>query len=165
MVRPKFGQWAGGNTLRKKVWVSIAVVSVLLAAYAFKKAATPSPVSGDEVPQPAAVTVPVLALKPPSVKVGSSPAVKVPQPQAVVPAVTTEAGPAEQEELSRDSAPSDSAPNVEAIIADTGNRFRALVGDVLVSEGSMVQGYRVRRVQADGVELEKDGQIWVQKLD
>jgi len=78
----------------------------------------------------------------------------------VVPAVATEAGPAEQEERSGDS-----LPQVEAIIADTGNRFRALVGDALVSEGSMVHGYRVRKVQADGVEFEKDGQIWVQKLN
>jgi hypothetical protein len=54
---------------------------------------------------------------------------------------------------------------VEAVIAGTGNQFRALVGDALVSEGSMVQGYRVRKVQADGVQFEKDGQIWVQKLN
>lgn len=146
--------------MRKKAWLLLAVVSVLLAAYVFKRASTPSPVSGGEVPQPPALTVPVLALKPPSIKVGSSPAVKVSQPRAAVPAVATEAGPAEQEELSRNW-----APKVDAIMADTGNRFRALVGDALVSEGSMVQGYRVRKVQADGVEFEKDGQIWVQKLD
>jgi hypothetical protein len=77
-----------------------------------------------------------------------------------VPAVATEASTAEQEERSGDS-----APQVEAIIADTGNRFRALVADAIVSEGSMVHGYRVRKVQADGVEFEKDGQIWVQKLN
>ncbi len=146
--------------MRKKIGLFVVVVAALLAVCVFKRVSTPSPVSGGEVPQPAAVTVPVLAFKPASAKVGFSPAVKVSQPQAVVPAVATEAGPAEQKELSNDS-----APNVEAIIEDTGNRFRALVGDVVVSEGSMVQGYRVRKVQADGVEFEKDGQIWVQKLN
>jgi hypothetical protein len=77
-----------------------------------------------------------------------------------VPDVATEAAPGEQEEPSGDW-----TPKVEAIIAGTGNRLHALVGDALVSEGSMVQGYRVRKVQADGVEFEKDGQIWVQKLN
>ena len=146
--------------MRTKIGLLVVVAAALLAVCVFKSGSTPSPVSGGEVPQPAAVTVPVLALKPPSVKVGSSPAAEVPGPQAVVPAVAAETGPAEQETRS-----SDSTPNVEAIIEDTGNRFRALVGDVVVSEGSMVQGCRVRKVQADGVEFEKDGRIWVQKLN
>jgi hypothetical protein len=146
--------------LRKKVWPFVVVISVLLAAYACRKASPPSAVSGGEVPQPATMTVPVLALKPPSVPVGSSPAAKVPGPQAEVPAVAPEAGPTEQEETSPDW-----TPEVEAILADPGNRFRALVGDTMVSEGSMIHGYRVRKVQADGVEFEKDGQIWVQKLN
>ena len=154
------GQRVGGNTVRKKVWLLLAVVAVLLAVCVFRRASTPSPVSGGEVPPPAAVTIPVLALRPPSVKVGSSPAPKVSPPQAAVPVVATEAGPAEQEELSGAW-----TPKVEAILADTGHRFCALVGDALVSEGSMIHGYRVRKVQADGVEFEKDGQIWVQKLD
>jgi hypothetical protein len=146
--------------LRKKVWPSVAVVSLLLAAYACRRASPPSAVSGGEVPQPVAMTVPVLALKPPSVPVGSSPAVKVSGTQAVEPAVAPEAGPTGQEEVSPDW-----VPEVEAILADTGNRFRALVGDTMVSEGSMIHGFRVRKVQADGVEFEKDGQIWVQKLN
>ena len=146
--------------MRKRVWLLLVVVAVLLAAYVFKRASTPSPVSGGEVPPPAAAAVPVPVSKPQPVKVISSPAVEVSQPQPVVPAVATEAGPTEQEERSGVS-----APQVEAIIADTGNRFRALVGDALVSEGTMVHGYRVRKVQADGVEFEKDGQIWVQKLN
>ena len=146
--------------MRKKVWLLLVVVAVLLAAYVFRRASTPSPVSGGEVPQPAAVTVPAPAPEPPSVQVTSSLPVKVAPPQAVVPAVATGAGPAKQEELSGDW-----APKVEAIMADTGNRFRALVGDAPVSEGSMIHGYRVRKVQADGVEFEKDGQIWAQKLN
>jgi len=146
--------------MRKKVWLSLVVVSVLLAAYVFRRASTPPAVSGGEVPPPAAAAMPVSAPKPQRVKVVSSPAAEVSPLQSVVPAVATEAGPAPQEELSGDQ-----APKVEAIIAGTGNQFRALVGDALVSEGSLVQGYRVRKVQADGVEFEKDGQIWVQKLN
>ncbi len=146
--------------MRRKVGLLLVVVSVLLAAYVFRRASAPSPVSGGEVPPRAAAAVPVPAPKPRPVKVISSPAVEVSQPQSVVPAVATEAAPAQQEEPSGDQ-----APKVEAIIAGTGNQFRALVGDALVSEGSMVQGYRVRKVQADGVQFEKDGQIWVQKLN
>ncbi len=144
--------------MRKKAWLLLVVVAVLLAVYVFRRASTPSPVSGGEVPPPA--VIPILAPKPQPAKILSSPTAKVSQPQPVIPAVTTEAGPAEPEERSGDA-----APQVEAIMADTANRFRALVGDTLVSEGSMVQGYHVRKVQADSVEFEKDGQIWVQKLD
>jgi hypothetical protein len=156
------GQRIGGSIMAKKVSLLLVVISVLLAAYVFRRPSTPSPVRGGAVRQRAAavVPVPVPAPAPQAVEVPSSPAAEVSQPQPVSPAVATEAGPAEQEELS-----SDTAPKVGGIIADTGNRFRALVGDALVSEGSMVQGYRVRKVLADGVEFEKDGQIWVQKLN
>jgi hypothetical protein len=146
--------------MAKKVSLLLVVISVLLAAYVFRRPSTPSPVRGGAVRPRAAAAVPVPAPAPQAVEVPSSPAAEVSQPPPVSPAVATEAGPAEQEELS-----SDTAPKVGGIIADTGNRFRALVGDALVSEGSMVQGYRVRKVQADGVEFEKDGQIWVQKLN
>lgn len=146
--------------MAKKASLLLVVISILLAAYVFRRPSTPSPASGGEVRQRATAAVPVPAPELQSVEVTSSPAAEVSQPQPVSPAVATEGGPAEQEELS-----SDSAPEVKAITADTGNRFRALVGDALVSEGSMVQGYRVRKVQADGVEFEKDGQTWVQKLN
>ncbi len=143
--------------MRKKVLLLLAVVAVLLAAFVFKRAATPSTVSGSEVWQPAAAAIPVAAPKPQPVKVPSSPAVKTSKPQPVVP----EVAPAVQEQQ-----PSgDRAPQVEAIIAGADNQFRALVGDVLVSEGGVVQGYRVRKVQADSVTFEKDGQIWAEKLD
>jgi hypothetical protein len=144
--------------MAKKASLLLIVIAVLLAAYVSMKPSAPSPASGGEVRQRAAAAVPVP--EPQSVEVTSSPAAEVSQPQPVSPAIATEAGPAEQEKLS-----SDPPPKVKAITADTGNRFRALVGDAFVSEGSMVQGYRVRKVQADGVEFEKDGQTWVQKLN
>ncbi len=56
-------------------------------------------------------------------------------------------------------------PKVEAIMAGAGNRFCALIGDGLVSEGATVQGYRVKKIHADSVEFEKDGQTWVQKVN
>jgi hypothetical protein len=54
---------------------------------------------------------------------------------------------------------------VEAIMAGANNRLSALIGDSLVSEGATVQGYRVKKIQADSVEFEKDGQTWVQKVN
>jgi hypothetical protein len=55
-------------------------------------------------------------------------------------------------------------PKVEAIMAGAGNRLCALIGDSLVSEGATVQGYRVKKIQAESVEFE-DGQTWVQKVN
>ncbi len=155
--------------MRKKVLLLLAVVAVLLAAYVFRRASAPSPVSGGDVRRPAAAAAPVPAPKPmraaapksQPAKVLPSPAVEAFQPQPLVPTAATEAAPAVQEQP-----PShDGAPQVEAIIEDAGNQFRALVGDALVSEGGMVQGFRVRKVQADSVVFEKDGQLWLQKLD
>ncbi len=145
--------------MRKKIWLLPVVVAVLLAVCVFRRVSTPSPASGGEVSPPAAAAT-ATAPKPQPIKVPSPRAPKVSRPQPVVPDAATEAAPAEQEEPSGDW-----TPKVEAIIAGTGNRLHALVGDALVSEGSVVQGYRVRKVQADGVEFEKDGQIWVQRLD
>ncbi len=50
-------------------------------------------------------------------------------------------------------------------MAGAGSQLHALVGDVFVPERSVVHGYRVRKVQVDGVQFEKDGQIWVLKLN
>ena len=147
--------------MQKKVWLFLVVAAVLLAAFIFTKVSTPSAVSGGEVAKPAAATVPVPAPKPQPVKVLPPPAVGTSEPQPLVAEAEAEVTPAAQEPQ-----PSgDGAPHVEAIIAGAGNQFRALIGDALVSEGSTVQGYKVRKVQADGVVFEKDGQIWVQKLD
>jgi hypothetical protein len=56
-------------------------------------------------------------------------------------------------------------PEVEAIMAGADNRLCALIGDSFVSEGATVQGYRVKKIQADSVEFEKDGQTWTQKVN
>jgi hypothetical protein len=135
-------------------------MSVLLAAYAVRRASTPSPVSSGEVPKSAAATAAVPAPEPQPVAARSSPATEQLPSQPVMPAAATTAGSGQQGESSRGS-----TPTVEAILAVTDNRFRALVGDALVSEGSAVRGYRVRKVHADRVEFEKDGRTWVQKLD
>jgi len=143
--------------MKRKAWVLLAAVAVLLVVCVIRRASAPSPVSGDEVRAPAA-TAPVSAPKPQPAKASSSPARKVSRSQSIQPAVTTAAGPAEPQAESGDS-----VPKVNAIVADTGNRFRALIGEALVSEGSEVDGYRVRKVQANSVWFEKDGQIWVQE--
>jgi hypothetical protein len=147
--------------MQKKVWLFLGVAAVLLAAIVFAKVSNPSAVSGGEVPKPAAAAVPAPAPKPQAVKVLPSSAVVTPEPQSTMPEAAVEGAPAAQEPQPSD----DGAPHVVAIFADTGNQFRALIGDALVSEGSTVRGYQVRKVQADGVVFEKDGQIWVQKVD
>jgi len=53
---------------------------------------------------------------------------------------------------------------VEAVMGGAGSRYQALIGDDLVPEGATVRGYRVKRIQADSVEFEKDGRVWVQKV-
>ncbi len=55
-------------------------------------------------------------------------------------------------------------PKVQAITGGAG-RFEALIGDGFVSEGEVVKGYRVKKIQADSVEFERDGKTWVQKVN
>jgi hypothetical protein len=64
-----------------------------------------------------------------------------------------------------DAPPQDSTPSVGAVIAVADGRLCALIGDALASEGDVVQGCRVRKIQADSVEFEKDGRTWVQKVN
>jgi hypothetical protein len=59
----------------------------------------------------------------------------------------------------------DLTPRVETIVATPDNRLCVLIEDALVREGSTVQGYRVRKINATSVEFEKDGKVWVQKVD
>jgi len=56
-------------------------------------------------------------------------------------------------------------PRVDAIMGGSGQKFQALIGDALVSEGALVQGYRVQKIYGDRVEFEKNGQTWVQKVN
>jgi hypothetical protein len=153
--------------MRKKTWLLLVVAVVLLATFVIRRASTPSAVSGSEVRRPAAA-VPVPAPKLQPVEVPSAPAAEASGPQPLVSEVVPEVAaevPAEVAPAPQEEPPRDRAPQVDAIIAGAGNQLQALVGDVLVSEGSMMQGFRVRKVQADGVVFEKDGQIWVQKLN
>jgi hypothetical protein len=50
-------------------------------------------------------------------------------------------------------------------MAGTGDQFRALIADIIVSEGAVVRGYRVKKISGDSVEFEKDGQTQVQKVN
>lgn len=61
--------------------------------------------------------------------------------------------------------PANSGLRFDAIHKDNNGRFYALIGDGFVHEGETVKGYRVRKVRADSVEFEKDGEIRVQKID
>ena len=59
----------------------------------------------------------------------------------------------------------DPTPIVEAIVTTAGDQVSALIGNDLVSEGSVVQGYRVQKICTDSVEFERDGKTWVQRVD
>lgn len=78
-------------------------------------------------------------------------------------AITSQKSRAETE-AAREQA-GDPTPRIEAIMGGPDGRFMALIGDGFVSAGDMVQGYRVKEIQAGSVEFEKDGQTWVQKVD
>ncbi len=69
-----------------------------------------------------------------------------------------------QMEFERQSA-QEPIPKVEAIMGGAAGRFQALIGDAFVSEGNVVRGYRVKKIQADSVEFERDGKMWVQKVN
>jgi hypothetical protein len=59
----------------------------------------------------------------------------------------------------------DRTPIVEAVTTTDNGRLCALIGDTFVFEGSTVQGYRVRKIFPGRVEFEKDGKVWVQKIN
>ncbi len=61
--------------------------------------------------------------------------------------------------------PQNGPPRVTAVVATAEDRFCALVEDALVSEGDTVRGYRVRKIDAQHVEFEKDGRTWMQKAN
>lgn len=62
------------------------------------------------------------------------------------------------------NSPTTSGPRLEGIGKGTDGRFYALVGGTLVYEGDTAHGYQVRKVHAYSVEFEKDGKVWVQKI-
>ncbi len=77
-----------------------------------------------------------------------------------------QAGPGQSAQAEAAAAPSpNGVPAVAAIMETSDNRFCALIEDALMYEGGTVRGYRVRKIQADSVEFEKDGQTWVQKVN
>ena len=63
-------------------------------------------------------------------------------------------------------APSSENPglSIEAVVG-TGSGFHAVIGDRVVREGDVVNGYTVLKIRADRVELGKDGSVFVQKMD
>ena len=53
---------------------------------------------------------------------------------------------------------------IDAVVRK-GDAFYAIIGERLVREGDMVNGYRVLKISADGVEFEKGGPVFIQKMD
>ncbi len=171
--------------MKRIIWVVPAVLLVLLVALTLKKYALPALVSGREAPParaPKRVAEPIWPMDIPGLNVEASQNVEPPkvEPPSFGPVPITAARarrdadrPREalaleklraQMELERRLA-GDPTPRVETIVAMAENRFSAMIGEALVSEGGTVQGYRVRKITADSVEFEKDGKTWVQKVD
>jgi hypothetical protein len=171
--------------MNRVAWAVLAVVLVLLVALSVKKYALPALVSGREAPPartPKPAAEPVWPMDIPGLNVPASqdaePAKVKPPSFAPVPITAARARrdadrPKEalaveklraQMELERRLA-GDPTPRVDTIVAMAENRFSAMIGEALVSEGGTVQGYRVRKITANSVEFEKDGQVWVQKVD
>lgn len=75
---------------------------------------------------------------------------------------------AKEAQLTQKETPRPSSENpglsIEAVVG-TGNDFYAVIGDRLVREGDVVNGYRVLKIRADRVELGKDGPVFIQKMD
>jgi hypothetical protein len=164
--------------------VIVAAVVLLVVMYALCRSPGPAPAGGAETRQPVAANraeeARALAAR---LKAQSELAAAgkpfIPARQIMADAIRREPG--GQEEVDEQKAAAalqklrtqmewerasvrEPIPKVQAIMRDAG-RFTALVGEGLVSEGDTVQGYRVKKIQADGVEFEKDGQTWVQKVN
>ncbi len=75
---------------------------------------------------------------------------------------------AKEAQLTQQEPPGPSPENpglsVEAVVG-TGNDFYAVIGERVVREGDVVNGYTVLRIHADQVELGKDGSVFIQKMD
>ncbi len=172
--------------MRTKVGLVIAAAAVVLAVvvYALCRSPGPAPAGGAQTPQPAAVNraeearALVARLKEQSeLAAAGKPFI----PAAQIMADAVRGGPGGQEEVDEQKAAAalqklrmqmewerqsvrEPLPKVQAITRDAG-RFAALIGDTFVSEGETVRGYRVKKIQADSVEFERDGQTWVQKVN
>ena len=164
--------------MNRIAWVVFALMLGLLAGLSLKKYALPALVSGREAPSartPNPVAGPVWPTNAPG-SVTAPPKVQPPlfAPVPVTPARILDARRQKEAqalqklrdrmEIERHLA-GDPTPRVDTIVATADNRFSAMIGEALVPAGGTVQGYRVRKITADSVEFEKDGQTWVQKVN
>ena len=167
--------------MRTKVGFAIVVAAVVLAvvAYALWRPSAPAPASGGEPPKTVVDEVAearaIVARLNARSKLAASGEPIMPMPDAV------RRGPEGQGEVDERKAAAalqklraqmeferqsaqEPIPKVGAIMGGTG-RFEALIGEAFVSEGDVVRGYRVKKIQADSVEFERDGKTWVQKVN
>jgi hypothetical protein len=164
--------------MNRIAWALFAAMLGLLVALSVKKYALPAPAGGGEAAPARAARSVTEAVRPTNAPgpVAAPPQV---QPPLFAPVPVTAArildarrqGEAQALQKRRDRMElerhlsGDPTPRVETIVATADNRFSALIGDALVSEGGTVQGYRVRKITADSVEFEKNGKTWVQTVD
>lgn len=180
--------------MRRKAWLLLAVAPAALAlvTYLLTRSSVPAPVSGGEPAKPAlaAPTVnqvaearalmarvkaqselaasakPIVPRVPPVPMTGPMPGAVGPGGPGQVNEKKAEAALhklRDRMDLERNDAGL-RLPKVGAIMED-GGRPLALIGDGLVSEGDTVDGYRVKKIQSDSVEFEKDGRTWVRKVN
>jgi len=171
--------------MNRIIWVVPAVVLVLLLALTVKKYALPALVSGRETPPvrtPKPAAEPIWPMDIPGLNVEASqnvePAKVEPPSFTPVPSTGVQARRdtdrpkealaleklREQMEQKRRMA-GDPTPRVDTVVATADNHYSAMIGEALVPEGGTVQGYRLRKITATSVEFEKDGKVWVQKVN
>ena len=157
--------------MRRKAWLLLAIVvvvavAVAVVAYTLRRPPAPAPVSGGKPPKPVVDEVAearalVARVKAQSELAASAPPIGPVDEQKAKAALQKLRA---QMELERNSAGAP-IPKVAAITGAAPGQFQALIGDALVSEGNVVQGYRVQKIHAESVEFEKEGKTWTQKVN
>ncbi|MHC4622451.1 MAG: hypothetical protein ACYS4W_00945 [Planctomycetota bacterium] len=66
--------------------------------------------------------------------------------------------------ISRESAAGPDRLIVRGIVCSEDEQY-AIMGTQIVKEGETVLGAKIIKVREDGVELEKNGEVWVQKVE
>lgn len=59
----------------------------------------------------------------------------------------------------------DQTPTVDAIGIAADGRYYGMVDGRFIYEGNVVNGYQVQKIHPDSVEFEKDGEVWVRKVN
>jgi hypothetical protein len=156
--------------MNRIIWAVLAATFLVVGGLAVRKYAVPALVRGMEISRAKMSARVEEALKA-QLQASGVPVAGAPATPAGAPKDTDRAKEAaalqqrrEQAELERKLS-GDPTPRVETIAATSDNRLCAVIRDALVYEGDTVEGCRVQKVNTNSVEVEKDGKVWVQRLN